>query len=985
MKLFDNDIVLPGVVTEVISDYSVGYDTSLFGTTDSVAIVGTAFDGPVGRPVRVYSPEHARYMFGGTYDSKTRREATLVANIEDAWARGCRTIYAVRISGKPIFKDYQFAIDTNLKLRVSGRFPSNANKDLCFVYEDRDDIANVTIFKPSDRATINEKNQGLVDSQFSILENRIDLVGGGITKNDDLIDLITRVNQNPFNNVINLSIVDDKGNDVTLSSTEAKGIKVGDMFPGIYTIGRLANVEGVKADTKIDLVMDAKPYSDFDGNFYKKLVANTNVSKDLPIYDANGRINDLLGISAINQYDFLGIKGKIDTVFLKDAVDYEEVDLDNFDLYKKLGSGYAINAMVHKDAKSSRFKVKEVTDKDMRISAIKDGLYSMLENLDAKYRVIAGINADTKIKGKLPKAEDFKVAQSLSLPLMNKSVELKAVVNKHDLTEPKSYKVTFAEMTGDLETELDTVKEKTLINKTVREATLRTFEQLQAEEKALKRDRKVYKEGSLFLVTGVTSESFSEAQNLLYIFSNGKFQSLHGFVSDIKDDILKDSLILCDGKLYACTKNVQKTDNNLLSMSTFQFAVEADITDGTEKSYIVVALDNGTFVVGKVSKAVAKEEAGAMTVEILGTISQVFSEEEDKLLVSLTSTYGTNDIKIVSNQFDFLTVDEVITLLNKDKDFAKLFKFEITNITDAQEYVKDIIDKAVSESITGTLVDKKVDCDTNMVIPFRTDDNFARQLAQHCTYTSLKTAPTHGLMGVSILLDTNLDSISNKVEELVSLRLESLLVAKKDKGTNLLDRNNMPYPIGRKISIIVGQYPVTTDDNYTYVSNMSAGYAGMISTLPLDQSSTCQPIDIPTPMYELTNYQLGALTQSGFVTVKQSYSKGWVITDGITMAPAGSEYKRLSASRITDGVEEIIRRVAEPFIGKQNNLTNQNSLRAAIKSELDKIKDKLIAGYDFKLITDKQIERLGRIDIDFKILPIYEIKEVRASITVSDK
>lgn len=985
MKLFDNDIVLPGVVTEVISDYSVGYDSSLFGTTDSVAIVGTAFDGPVGRPVPIYSPEHAKYVFGGTYDAKTKREATLVSSIEDAWKRGCRTIYAVRISGKPIFKDYQFAVDTNLKLRVSGRFPSNANKDLCFVYEDRDDIANITIFKPSNRATINEKNQGLVDSQFSILENRIDLVGGGITKNDDLVDLISRVNENPFNNVINLSIVDDKGNDVTLSSTEAKGIRVGDMFPGIYTIGRLANVEGVKADTKIDLVMGAKPYSDFDENFYKKLVANTNISKDLPIYDANGKVNDLLGISAINQYDFLGIKGKIDTVFLKDSIDYEEVNLDNFELYKKLGSGYAINAMVHKDPKNNRFKVKEVTDKEMRISPIKDGLYSMLENLDAKYRVVAGINADTKIKGKLPKSENFKIAQALSLPLMNKSVELKAVVNKHDLSEPKKYAITFAEMTSELETELDTVKDKTLINKTVREATLRTFEQLQAEEKALKRDRKTYKEGSLFLVTGVTDPGFAEAQNLLYIFSNGKFQSLHGFVSDIKEDILKDSLILCDNKLYACTKSIQKADNNLLSMTTFQFAIGANITDGDEKSYIVIALDNGTFVVGKITKPAAKDASAAMTVEILGTISQVFNEDEDKLLVSLSSTYGTNNVKIVSNQFDFLTVDEVVTLLNKDKDFSKLFEFEITNITDAQEYVKDIIDKAVSESISGTLVDKKVDCDTNMVIPFRTDDNFARQLAQHCTYTSLKTAPTHGLMGVSILLDTNLDSISNKVEELISLRLESLLVAKKDKGTNLLDRNNMPYPIGRKISVIVGQYPVTTDDNYTFISNMAAGYAGMISTLPLDQSSTCQPIDIENPMYELTNYQLGALTQSGFVTVKKSYSKGWVITDGITMAPVGSEYKRLSASRITDGVEEIIRRVSEPFIGKQNNLTNQNSLRAAIKSELDKIKDKLIAGYDFKLITDKQIERLGRIDIDFKILPIYEIKEIRASITVSDK
>ena len=30
---------------------------------------------------------------------KKDQEATLVANIQDAWERGCRTIYAVRVGG----------------------------------------------------------------------------------------------------------------------------------------------------------------------------------------------------------------------------------------------------------------------------------------------------------------------------------------------------------------------------------------------------------------------------------------------------------------------------------------------------------------------------------------------------------------------------------------------------------------------------------------------------------------------------------------------------------------------------------------------------------------------------------------------------------------------------------------------------------------------------------------------------------------------
>ena len=172
MSIFDQELILPGVITDIISDYSEGYDTSAFGTTDSVAIIGTAFDGPVGRPVKIYSPEHARYVFGNTFDSKTKREATLVAEIQDAWDRGCRTIYAIRISGKDIYKDFQLA-SSKCKLRVSGIFPSNLNKEIYFKYEKTNvalgTLANIKIYKPSNRATIEEKMLGKVLSDNSIL------------------------------------------------------------------------------------------------------------------------------------------------------------------------------------------------------------------------------------------------------------------------------------------------------------------------------------------------------------------------------------------------------------------------------------------------------------------------------------------------------------------------------------------------------------------------------------------------------------------------------------------------------------------------------------------------------------------------------------------------------------------------------------------------------------------------------------------------
>lgn len=997
-NLFDQELTLPGVVTEILSDYNSGYDTSSWGTTDEVCIIGTAFNGPVGKEVKIYSPEHARYVFGSVYDSTSRKEATLVANIQDAWDRGCRSIIAVRVSGKNVYKDYQFAIDTSLKLRVSGIFPSNSNKDLAMVYEDSSEDLSVTIYKPAERATINEKKFGLVESANSVLENKIEIYDGGLTKDDDFIQLIERVNNNPYNNVIRLSIVDNDGNDVTRSSQEAKTIKIGDMFPGIYTVGRNANSESVVADTKLGIVMDAKPYESFEGSFYKVLELNTNVSVDLPIYSANGDLQKYLGISEVNQYDFLKVLGKIDDVFIKDKVDYEQVDIPDFELYKLLGSGFAINAQIIE--KNGKFKVKEVTDRKNKKSEIADGIYSMLENLKCKYRVLAGVPAESKIKGVLPKASAFRVAKANSGLLFNRAVQATPIIKEDDLTEPKQYKISFKKMDETLVDELNRVKKSLFTDKTIRSVTLMSADEFTKERTATKRsEKKIYKEGSLFLVTDYQDSDYAEKVNLLFIFSNGKFTCLHQFHDATTPDLMENQLIYANGAIYKCSGKQTKVDSNSsLQTLTFVPALMNDFmqsddkkSDKVQKTYAMMSLENGTFVIVKINQPVNIEEEGVVassanvTGQILGTVNSILDPEddEDRIIFSLSDSYNTNEIIVRSNEFDYLTIEEIVDKLNADKDFSKILTLKCLDNTKCQDFLDDIKDDA-NVNLEVSIIDKNITYDTNKLIPFRTDDFFARQLAQHCMYTSMKTSPTHGIMGTRILLDTSLNSISNRVEDLVSLRLDSQMVGKKGNGTDLLDRNNMPYPIGRKVSIIVGQYEVQTNDNYVYVSNMAAGYAGMVSGLPLDQSSTCQPIDIPDLSYSFTNYQLSALTNAGFVTIKKSYSKGWVITDGITMATAESAYRRLSASRIGDGIETIIRKICEPYIGKQNNLTNQNSLTSAIKSGLDKVKGTLIEDYDFDLIIDKADARLGIINIDFRIVPIYEIKQIRNSISVGD-
>lgn len=966
MELFENELILPGVITEIISDYASGYDTSLFGTTDSVVIIGTAFNGPVGVPVEVYSPEHARYVFGDSYDSQTKREATLVSNIQDAWARGCRTIYAVRVSGKNIYKDYEFAVDTNLKLRVSGIFPSNLNKELSMLTNIAEQNLYVKIFKPASRATIAEKNQGLVERKDSVLVNTIDLTNMGLSLNSDLVELVNAVNKYSFNNVLRLSIVDENGNDVTISSTEAKGLKVRDLFSGLYTVGRDKTVGIPNTIVKVAV--------DNEGELVKVLKLNSDVTAAYPIFaETKAELSAYLKRQMTSMFDFVTVPGAIDEVFEQDKIDYEEVQLSEFDLYKKLGSGYAINAQIS-EIKDGRYRVKEVEDSNLnKKTELKDGIYSMLENLDAKYRVLAGISADSKIKNRLPRKEDFEKVVSTETTALNGAIKIETVVD--DQVAAKKYEIEFKADRIELPEDIA----ENLVGDVAKIVSVLNPEDL---------GKKVnYKEGSLFL-------GDNDGLNQLFIVRDGKIEPLHSTVQNALDG----NFVIANGQLYVCQ------NNSFVAATAPSLQVQESQT-----AYITAALENGTFViakigselgdefvdtvtgeavvgevtVGKTRKAKAAKAArvsAGLKVEILGTVSQIFKEGE-KVITSMTSVYGENKVVISSPDFDVLTVEEVVEMLNADADFGKIFEVSVNSFETAQEVIDEVINNA-SDRIITIEEDRQVVVDVNKFIPYRTDDNFARHLAQHCMYTSLKTAPTHGIIGTKILLDTSLTSVANRVSELAGLGLEATLVAKKSNGTDMLDRNNMAYPIGRKVSVVFGQYIVTNDDGYSYVSNMAAGYAGMVSQLPLDQSSTSQPISIPTPMFDLTNYQLGILTQAGYVTTKKSYSKGYVITDGITMAASDSPFKRLSASRIADGIEGVIRTVCEPFIGKTNNLANQNSLRSAIKSELDKLKSVLIEDYDFRLITDKASNVLGILNIEYAIIPLYEIKQIRNHITV---
>jgi hypothetical protein len=969
MGIFDDELILPGTITEIVSDYSYGYDTSLFGTTDSVTIIGTAFNGPVGKPVEIYSPEHAKYIFGGTYDPQSRKEATLVAEIIDAWNRGCRTIYAVRVSGQPIYKDFQLAIDTNLKLRVAGIFPSNKNKDVYMTFDNTADAMTLKIYKPAERATIQEKMQGAVEKEESVLVTTFDLSSSfGYTKDTSLLELISTVNQHLQNNVIRLSIVDENGADVTNTSTELKSFAIGVLFPGAYFVGRDSNKGIAATDLKFVFVDEThKPYSNFDGLVYKVLDLNSDVREDLPIYGTKVVLNSKFqqtGVVMADLWDFLSVPNGVNPVFGKDAVDYEEVEISDFELYKRLGSGFAATAYF--DSVSNR--PKPTTDALNKTAALNDGIYSMLENLRADYRVLANASVDSIIKGRIPKKDEFRVASALAMNILNANIIAKPVIDSKDFTAPKKFSFDFKAI------DAATINSQAVVSGLLVDKTIKLIAPVSGDPTGVTLPAELvsggkaleFKNGTLFMDVTTTP-----TKGALYRYDNGAYTALNSATVDAD---LAGKLFFVSGKVYIGAINATALEfNELADTAPNDFPT----VFGT-KTYALVE-SAGTVSVYNV-------DATGKTLTPFGALHQILNDEEDKTLIVIQAEPLINNvITVQTSEADILSLDEFIDLLNQDQDLKKFFIFEIAPdaVAVRTNAVTDIVGAIPSDTKSAPVNDKEIVYSTSIYIPYTTNDNFARQLAQHCTYASLKTAPTHGIMGCTKLMDVGLNAVAAKVDALAALDLN--LHAKKSNGADMLDSNNMPYHIGRNISAVATQYVLDNSlDGYVYISNGASGYAGMVSVLPLDQSSTSQPINVPAPMYELTNYQLGRLTQKGFVTIKQSYTKGYVITDGITMALVDSAFRRLSVTRIINAMEEVIRAAVEPFIGKQNNLANRNSMQTSIKSSLDKLKGTLIEGYDFKLTVDPSNLKLGIVNIDYAVVPVYEIREVRNRITVKE-
>lgn len=263
---------------------------------------------------------------------------------------------------------------------------------------------------------------------------------------------------------------------------------------------------------------------------------------------------------------------------------------------------------------------------------------------------------------------------------------------------------------------------------------------------------------------------------------------------------------------------------------------------------------------------------------------------------------------------------------------------------------------------------------------------------------ALKAFDTSGLLGIDLTIyDGETDSGPDGVPDNYAFWAttdEEIPVGSPpaSAATVRKDAKNNPIDIGAYLSVVAAWGRIRNEAATRiyptlgyYNGSGESAYAGLITTLAPEISTTNQRVGGIEPLRELSPRQVNDLCGARFVCF-WTQPVGYVVASGMTGAYNISQYfrsdfVRLTTVRITHDAIAAVRVVANPFIGKPNNGANRSALEAAIDEGLGKMQKRgALEGFRFSLVSTPTMRVLGQIIVDLTIIPAFEITEIRVQI-----
>jgi len=159
-------------------------------------------------------------------------------------------------------------------------------------------------------------------------------------------------------------------------------------------------------------------------------------------------------------------------------------------------------------------------------------------------------------------------------------------------------------------------------------------------------------------------------------------------------------------------------------------------------------------------------------------------------------------------------------------------------------------------------------------------------------------------------------------------------------------------------------------------------YAGFVSTLASYNAPTGKtPFNISSLRWVPTRSQQNTVSTSQIVPLATNFNRVPIWVDAPTFAAPTSDYARLTTLRIIFDAVQLIRQVAQPFVGQGATLANRTAFETAISSSLRSMT--LLGALLNSDYSVTYAAASNSAQVDLVLTPAFEIRNILISVSIN--
>lgn len=198
---------------------------------------------------------------------------------------------------------------------------------------------------------------------------------------------------------------------------------------------------------------------------------------------------------------------------------------------------------------------------------------------------------------------------------------------------------------------------------------------------------------------------------------------------------------------------------------------------------------------------------------------------------------------------------------------------------------------------------------------------------------------------------------------------------------NLINKEALPAN-GIHLVVVQGEVrPIGYPVEFGY-ANGACSFAGSLAQLDAKSSPTQKPLyNVDRVRYNASAATKEALIAKGITPVGLNLARTPIWVDARTFSKTGSDYERITAIRIVNDTINMVRQIAQRFVGEVASVENRNALETAITSGLRgmQIAGALMAA-DFIPTYDPTN---NKVIIDLSLTPAFEIRNIEVRVAIN--